>query len=290
MRIANASQAAFRSMDAEEFELWKNLLEQRTGMALTQARKPFLEACIAQRLHALSLRQYQEYYHYLVEGGAAEKAMEWSILVDQLTVQETSFFRHPSSFELVKHELEAFYQAHQPGYWNAWSVGCSTGEEPYSIAMLAHQVAKQYGREKQFGVMGTDISLSTITAAREGKYRVSRMHQVPAQWQAEYFESPAGGQLRINSILRERVCFARLNVLELKKTPINNMNLIYCQNMLIYFRRWRRHDIVRRLSEKLAVGGVLVLGLGELTEWRLPGLKRIEMADTLAFRRVAEVG
>lgn len=280
--------ASLASMDVEQFELWKNMLEQRTGMALTEARKPYLELCIAQRLKALSLEQYMDYYHYLVSGNLAEKAMEWSVLVDRLTVQETSFFRHPSSFELVNRELEAFYRANSKGYWNAWSVGCSTGEEPYSIAMLAHQVAQRYGREKQFGVMGTDISLFTIAAAREGKYRVTRLNNVSPEHQAQFFNKLPDGQLQVNEALRERVCFARLNVLELKKTPINNMNLIYCQNMLIYFRRWRRHEIVRRLSERLAVGGVLVLGLGELTEWRLPGLKRIEMADTLAFRRVAE--
>lgn len=280
--------ASLPKMDGEHFELWRNLLEQRTGTALTEARKPYLELCVAHRMKALSLAHYMDYYHYLVSGNLAEQAMEWSVLVDKLTVQETSFFRHPSSFSLVQDELEAFYQANNQGYWNAWSVGCSTGEEPYSIAMLAHQVAQQYGREQQFGVMGTDISLSTIAAAREGKYRMTRLNNVPPEYQAQYFNAQPDGQLQINDTLRERVCFARLNVLELKKTPINDMNLIYCQNMLIYFRRWRRHEVVRRLSERLAVGGVLVLGLGELTEWRLPGLKRIEMADTLAFRRVAE--
>lgn len=279
--------APFASMDGEQFALWKNMLEKRTGMALTDTRKPYLEMCITQRLRALSFEGYRDYYQYLVGGDVAEKAMEWSVLIDKLTVQETSFFRHASSFELVRRELEAFYQADSEGYWNAWSVGCSTGEEPYSIAMLAHQVAKQYGREKQFGVIGTDISLSTIATAREGKYWVSRLNNVRPDYQTQFFNTLSDGRLSINDTLRQRVCFARLNVLELKNTPIDKMNLIYCQNMLIYFRRWRRHEIVRRLSERLAIGGVLILGLGELTEWRLPGLKRIDMADTLAFRRVA---
>src|SRR5699024_3673785 len=220
--MSKSPAVSLASLDVEQFELWKNMLEQRTGMALTEARKPYLEMCIAQRLKALSLEQYMDYYHYLVSGNLAEKAMEWSVLVDKLTVQETSFFRHPSSFELVNNELQAFYRANSRGYRDAWSVGCSTGEEPYSIAMQADQVAQRYGPEKQFGVMGTDISLSPMAAARERKYRVTRLNNVSPEHQAQFFNTLPDGQLQINDALRERVCFARLNVLELKKTPINN--------------------------------------------------------------------
>ena len=91
--------------------------------------------------------------------------------------------------------------------------------------------------------------------------------------------------MAVAPVLRERICFARLNVLDLSTAPMNDMDLIFCQNMLIYFRRWRKRQIVNRLAERLAPGGILVLGPGEVTDWQHPDLERIHFADTLAFRR-----
>ena len=85
--------------------------------------------------------------------------------------------------------------------------------------------------------------------------------------------------------LRERVCFAHLNVLNLDQAPMDDMDLIFCQNMLIYFRRWRKRQIVNQLAGRLAPGGLLVLGPGEITDWHDPRLERVHFADTLAFRR-----
>ena len=83
--------------------------------------------------------------------------------------------------------------------------------------------------------------------------------------------------------IRDRVCFTRLNVLDLDKAPMHGMNIIFCQNLLIYFRRWRRREIVKRLAERLAPGGLLVLGQGELTDWQPPGLQRVPSEHVLAW-------
>ncbi len=110
--------------------------------------------------------------------------------------------------------------------------------------------------------------------------------QVDPQLREKYFQ-PSGNEqtLAVAPVLRERICFARLNVLDLSTAPMNDMDLIFCQNMLIYFRRWRKRQIVNRLAERLAPGGILVLGPGEVTDWQHPDLERIHFADTLAFRR-----
>ena len=275
------------AMDAEQFQLWQALLEERTGMTLAPERKPFLETSLNIRMRELGIDGYDTYYEQLVTGATEARAMEWSVLVDRLTVQETSFFRHPGSFALVEDFVNRFAAEREAGATlNAWSVGCSTGEEAYSLAMMINEQLDGCDRKLFYGITATDISLPTLAKARKGEYAARRVLQVDPQLREKYFQ-PSGNEqtLAVVPALRERICFARLNVLDLSTAPMNDMDLIFCQNMLIYFRRWRKRQIVNRLAERLAPGGILVLGPGEVTDWQHPDLERIHFADTLAFRR-----
>jgi len=263
------------------------LLEERTGMTLSNERKTFLETSLSIRMRELGIEDYDTYYEHLMVGSTESRAMEWSVLVDRLTVQETSFFRHPSSYALVEEFVQRF-KAEQPdgASLDAWSVGCSTGEEAYSLAMMINEQLNGGGRKLFYGITATDISLPTLAKARKGEYPARRVLQVDPLLREKYFQ-PCGNEqtLAVTPVLRERICFARLNVLDLSNAPMNDMDLIFCQNMLIYFRRWRKRQIVNRLAERLAPGGILVLGPGEVTDWQHPDLERIHFADTLAFRR-----
>jgi chemotaxis protein methyltransferase CheR/type IV pilus assembly protein PilK len=275
------------AMDAEQFQLWQALLEERTGMTLSNERKTFLETSLSIRMRELGIEDYDTYYEHLMVGSTESRAMEWSVLVDRLTVQETSFFRHPSSYALVEEFVQRF-KAEQPdgASLDVWSVGCSTGEEAYSLAMMINEQLNGGDRKLFYGITATDISLPTLAKARKGEYPARRVLQVDPLLREKYFQ-PSGNEqtLAVAPVLRERICFARLNVLDLSTAPMNDMDLIFCQNMLIYFRRWRKRQIVNRLAERLAPGGILVLGPGEVTDWQHPDLERIHFADTLAFRR-----
>lgn len=276
------------SMDAEQFTLWQALLEERTGMTLAPERKSFLETSLHGRMRELGLDDYDAYYEQLMAGATEARAMEWSILVDRLTVQETRFFRHPGSFALVEEFVDRFaVERAASATLNAWSVGCSTGEEAYSLAMLIQERFARGGKSLFYGITGTDISLPTLARARRGLFPRRRAMQVDAALRERYFEPADDQHLRVTQTLRERVCFAHLNVLNLDPAPIDNMDLIFCQNMLIYFRRWRKRQIATRLADRLAPGGLLVLGPGEVTDWHHPELERVSFPDTLAFRRRA---
>ncbi|PKM22670.1 MAG: methyltransferase [Gammaproteobacteria bacterium HGW-Gammaproteobacteria-14] len=272
-------------MEQEQFELWQALLEERTGMTLSQERKTFLETSLSIRMRELGLDDYEVYYEQLLVGTTESKAMEWSVLVDRLTVQETSFFRHPSSYALVEEYVLEFCRRPGTETLDVWSVGCSTGEEPYSLAMLIHAIFEESKSKHLFGVTATDISLPTLSKARRGNYPARRVERVDVMMREKYFERMSEREYQVTPSLRDRVCFARLNVLELSKAPMGNMDLIFCQNMLIYFRRWRKREIVTHLAERLAPGGMMVLGLGEITDWSHPDLERVPFKDTLAFRR-----
>lgn len=272
-------------MEQEQFELWQALLEDRTGMTLSQERKAFLETSLNIRMRELDLSGYDSYYQQLVAGSTETMAMEWSVLVDRLTVQETSFFRHESSYALVEQFVSEYAQRPGKQALDVWSVGCSTGEEPYSLGMLINEVFDVKKCQHFFGITATDISLPTLSKARRGVYPARRVERVDTAVREKYFERLNEREYQVVASLRDRVCFARLNVLEINKAPMQDMDLIFCQNMLIYFRRWRKRQIVTHMAERLAPGGMMVLGIGEITDWSHPDLERVPFKDTLAFRR-----
>lgn len=242
-------------MSAAEFRDWQVLLENRTGVVLNEQRRTFLQTSLTARMRELGIGDYHSYYRQVTDGPRG--AVEWAILLDRLTVQETRFFRHPPSFELLERYLgERLGREGMPRPWALWSVGCSSGEEPYSMAMCAAQALRGWQRGDFFGVTGTDISLHALQRARAANYPARKLEQLPAEMVERYCERQADGSFSVKTILTGRVCCARLNVLDLAKAPWSGMDVIFCQNLLIYFRRWRRREILNRLAERLAPGGL----------------------------------
>lgn len=274
--LADMSQAEFRD--------WQALLEERTGVVINEQRRAFLQTNLSARMRELEVTDYASYFRMVTDGPRG--AVEWSTLLDRLTVQETRFFRHRPSFDVLDSYLRgrlATDQQQQP--WALWSVGCSSGEEPYSMAICAAEVLRNSESAQQFGVTGTDISLNALSKAREARYGARKLEQMDADLCERYFATEVDGRFKVVPDLAARICFARLNVLELGKAPLTGMDVIFCQNMLIYFRRWRRREILNRLAERLAPGGLLVVGVGEVVGWQHPDLVPVADERVLAFTR-----
>jgi chemotaxis protein methyltransferase CheR/type IV pilus assembly protein PilK len=271
-------------MDEAQFLQWQALLEHRTGMTLSPERRSFLQTNLGIRMREIGCKTYQAYYEKVTSGSAA--IVEWATLVDRLTVQETRFFRDRDAFRLVSDYIMTRPREHLKRHpLEAWSVGCSTGEEPYTLAMLLQQSMQQLGMEPLFGVTGSDISKPALEKAQKGLYGARKLGGIDAETRQRYFLPNAHNQWQIMPTIRQRVCFTRLNVLDLNQAPMHGMNIIMCQNLLIYFRQWRRREIVKRLAERLAPGGLLVLGQGELTDWQHPSLQRMPSDNVLAWIR-----
>lgn len=262
------------------FFTWQELLEERLGLQLSEQRRSFLKTSLAIRMRELGFTDYLDYYRYIRSGDAG--LIEWNCLIDRVTVQETRFFRDPAAFALTRDFLtRRVHEVARP--LSIWSVGCSTGEETYSLAMMtADLLRRECDQVRHFGVTGTDVSSRALETARQGVYPARRVEMLDKRL-IERFFSPQVGQYRVAPALQERVCFTRLNVLELARSPMKELDLIYCQNMLIYFRKWRRKEIVSELAKRLAKGGMLVLGLGEVVDWKMPELTRVPGERALAY-------
>lgn len=271
-------------MDDDQFRQWQQLLENRTGMTLPAERRSFLQANLGIRMREIGCSSYQAYFERVASGSGA--IVEWSVLVDRLTVQETRFFRDPDAFSLVSdYILTRPREALRKDPLEAWSVGCATGEEAYTLAMILQESMEHLELKSYFGVTGTDISQPALEKARRGIFGPRKLVSVDERLKERYFSHRPENQVEIVPEIRDRVCFSRLNVLELNNAPMHGMNIIFCQNLLIYFRRWRRREIVNRLAERLAPGGLLVLGQGELTDWNHPLLQRVPSDKVLAWIR-----
>jgi type IV pilus assembly protein PilK len=270
-------------MTATEFHDWQVLLEERTGVVLNERRRAFLQTNLSARMRELGVMDYATYYRQVTDGPRG--AVEWSTLLDRLTVQETRFFRHRPSFDVLESYLHERLQRGITQPWELWSVGCASGEEPYSLAISAAEVLRESEHPDYFGVTGTDISLNALSKARDGQYGARRLEQLDADLCQRYFLAQDDGRFKVVPSLAARVCCARLNVLELAKAPMSGMDVIFCQNLLIYFRRWRRREILNRLAERLVPGGLLVVGVGEVAGWQHPELIPVADERVLAFTR-----
>ncbi len=273
-----------RPMSDEEFELWKALIEERVGITVDAARRSFFLTSLGLRMREIGLDDFGEYYARLQSAGWASEP-EWSVLVDRLTVQETSFLRHQPSFDCVTEHLRELLR--QPGLRQIqlWSVGCATGEEAYSLAMLTDELVLASGRRISWGVTASDVSRPALTRARQGIYGTRRLRALPPSWQQDYVDTLDEERGQIKAPLRDRLCFVQINVLDLKAVPLQDMDVIFCQNLLIYFRRFRKRDIVHQLIRRLAPGGLLVLGVNEMLDWRHDDVERVENRGVLAYRR-----
>ncbi len=260
-------------MEEEQFLRWQNLLEERTGMCLAPQRKSFLQTSLGIRMRELGCDDYEEYYQRVTVGTGG--AIEWAVLSDRLTVQETRFFRDPDAMLFVRnHLLEMAKTAPLDRSFDIWSMGCSSGEEVYSLAMLADECLSELGFK--YSVTGTDLSTVVLRKARQGKYPIRKLETLPVSYRQRYCIATQNNEYQIISELRDRTCFSQVNALNLDAFPVTGLSIIYCQNLLIYFRRWRRREILNALADRLVEGGVLVTGLGEMVDWQHPNLVQID--------------
>lgn len=275
-------------MDDLEFQRWVSLLEERTGVVVPPERRQFLETNLRLRMRELGVGSFEEYHGERLAG--RKGAVEWAVLVDRLTVHQTHFFRHQPSLDLVAEViLPDFLRRRRRGAaFHAWSVGCSTGEEAWSLAMVIDRFSLEADTRFHFGITASDVSHPALVFGRRGRYPRQKLSEIPQEYREQYCRDVDEREFSVHERLLKRVGFAMLNLLETARQPLSHLDLIYCQNVLIYFPKERRDDVLDQLVGCLRPGGYLILGPGEMTGWMHPGLSRVTGQRTLAYRRKVE--
>ncbi len=272
---------------SEELELWASLIESRCGLVFTESRGHLLCRCLWERARCHGLWSYRDYHAFLLRPEAGEE--EWSQLVELLVNGETSFFRHPPSYRALRDVILPAVTTRRPdpddGRLKLWSAGCATGEEAYSMAMVAHDPVLTEGLD--LIVHATDISSRMVAATRAARYRARKLAAVPFNLRRRYFAADPESQddFRVVSELRQRLVAGRLNLASDEPYRFRGQDVIFCQNLFIYLQPRARFTVLQRLGESLRQGGFLVLAPGEMVRSHLPWLALQPIPDCLVFRR-----
>ena len=249
-----------------EFNRFSSLIYDEVGIKMPPAKKTMLEARLQKRLKALGLNTFEEYADFVFS--AAGKGDELIHLIDVVTTNKTDFFREPVHFDyLVKSAIPSLIDSRDAGIRNPlkiWSAGCSTGEEPYTLAMvLSEFTASNPGFRTS--ILASDISTAVLSKARNAIYAEDRVDTIPLHLKKKYLlrsKDSSKSLVRIAPQLRTMVNFRRLNFME-DFGLHEQMDIIFCRNVIIYFDKPTQERLLNRFHQQLVRGGFLFLGHSE---------------------------
>jgi chemotaxis protein methyltransferase CheR len=231
-------------------------ISREVGLSLEAYKDKCLRRRIAVRMRASGVHSYVEYQALL-----DRDPEEYERLKDAITINVTRFYRNAETWDQVRAMLVPEICAHAGGPSRAWSAGCSSGEEPYTLAVLMAEHLDAQGRPDQLGLVtidATDIDRQCLQRARAARYNREALADVPADLVQRYFED-AGNEWRVTERVRTQVC-VRDSDLCTDPPPGRNYQLILCRNVVIYFARHTQERVFTQFVEALAPGGFLVLG------------------------------
>jgi chemotaxis protein methyltransferase CheR len=243
----------------EEFTLIQNTLRELRDFDLDNYKDKCIKRRIAIRVRATHCATVREYCDYLLA-----KEAEVDLLLKVMTIHVSQFFRNAQTFVKLEQEIfpYLFSTARQEGRGELklWSVGCSSGEEPYSLALL---LAEHFPRELerlQVSIRATDVDGGVLETARRGIYGEERLGELPAAYRQRYF-SCSDGKYHLRPAIKGMVSFHQADLSHGELYP--ESDLILCRNVLIYFERDQQERVIRSFARVLRPGGVLVLGKSE---------------------------
>lgn len=254
-------------MSSKDFSRLSEVIYRECGIKMSEGKKVMLEARLRRRLRDLCMQSFAEYCDYVLSPRGIEN--ELFLMINEVTTNKTDFFREPRHFEyLVNTALPQVMRVDGAGTrrsLNIWSAGCSTGEEPYTLAMVLSAFAEQYGSLK-FMILATDISTKVLQKATRAIYEMKAVEPVPAAMKKKYLlrsKDRNRDLVRIAPELRALVRFRRLNFMEGDFGMREPMDIIFCRNVIIYFDRPTQERLLNRFCEHLLPGGYLFMGHSE---------------------------
>jgi chemotaxis protein methyltransferase CheR len=244
------------TLRAPVFEKIRRLAYEKFGLNLTEAKQTLVAARLGKKLRELKIPSYEAYYDLVVADRSGESLIA---LIDALSTNHTSFLREASHFDfLVKNVLPRLRQRTSI---DIWSAPCSTGEEPYSIAVT---MLEQLGMPPKpaLRIRATDISTRALAIAEQGAYTADRLASVPMPLIKKFFKQSAPGAFQIIPEVRRMIEFDRGNLIEpMRATRL--IPIIFCRNVMIYFDKPTQERVVTNLSQFLEPGGYLLIGHSE---------------------------
>jgi len=271
-----------------EFQLFQELIFRESRIYLSPAKRELVQVRLSKRLRAKGMSSFKEYYHYLAyEDPEGE---EINRMLDVISTHQTAFFREPEQFQFLVNHLPLAGMEEKTGKGEKkiriWSAGCSTGEEPYSIAMTLYDwfldkgpwgvgrdprqqrplLSSIEGTDPECLIIATDISQGVVERALRGIYPEEKVRAIPTEQLRRHFQMGYGrseGHYRVKEHLKRMVRFMQWNLFD-KTPPVKDpLDLIFCRNVLIYFNKESQRELIQKFYRWLQPGGYLFLGHSE---------------------------
>lgn len=245
------------AISAAEFDQLRRLLQTHAGIALSDAKKHLVVGRLAPRLRHYGYASHTPYLRQIIAGDETE----FQIMVDLLTTNETSFFREPKHFDLLRRI--AAESSHRDGSFRVWSAACSSGEEPYTIAMV---LMDTLGDGQPWDITATDISTRILDRARSAHYALERARTIPRDILRKYCLKGVRSQegtFLIAPELRQRVTFRHLNLFQPLPDNLGQFDVIFLRNVMIYFDMDTKRKVVANLIPRLRREGYFLVGHSE---------------------------
>ena len=239
-----------------DFEQYRKLIYAESGITFTASNRSILESRLKEQLRSNGLPTVSAYYDKITKSKDELKAF-----LDAITTNLTRFFRNEAHFEALKNyvipEIINKIRKGFPGTIRLWSAGCSTGEEPYTIAMLLNEILPS---PWNFEILASDISLKCLMTAKEGFYAENRIAGIPDKYLAKYFEKVDGGYKALPS-LTSKIKFDYHNLKN--DSGQRNLDIVFCRNVIIYFDEAAQTEVINRFWNSMAQKSFLFIGHSE---------------------------
>jgi chemotaxis protein methyltransferase CheR len=261
MELTALNECNMKTVNESEFQLIKRLIYHQTGIFLNDHKKTMVANRLRNRLKTLGIDNYKRYYDYVTKEPAGRR--ELTECINCLTTNETYFFRHREQIEfLVENILPELRNQYKPSQKiKIWSVGCSSGEEPYSIAILLDKKLKQ-NEWDQIEIFASDINQTMIDRARQGIYKTYALQQMPKFDQDKYFiQDTENEQYHIIQKIKDQVQFRQHNILHTFYYGL--FDVIICRNVLIYFNKESKEKALQKMLYHLRPKGFFIIGFAE---------------------------
>lgn len=245
----------------KEFRLLAEYIETHYGIHLKDEKQSLLAGRLQNVLAQMGFTNFTAYYNYIIADKTGEAVIT---LVDKITTNHTYFMREPKHFYYFRDQvLPILAQTVKDKDLRIWCAASSTGEEPYTLAMLVDEF---FGKEKMYWdakILATDISSTVLETAQSGIYSNEKIAPLPIQWKTQYFSHHDAGNVIISEKIRKEVIFRKFNLMENIFPFKKKFHVIFCRNVMIYFDNKTKEVLINKLYDMLNYGGYLFIGHSE---------------------------
>jgi len=271
----------------ETFELLRDFIYSKTGIYFPEKKKYLIEGRLAKRLQSLNVPQFEDYLYLLKYGQYRES--EFESLCNIVTINETSFFRNEAQMNAFQQKLAGEIidakKAQGGRSLRIWSAACSSGEEPYTLAMLYLERLKPRYPDLNIEIIGTDINTAVIDMARRGEYSHYAIRSLPELYVNKYFDY-SNGLYHLRPEVKELVRFEYNNLIDHHMMrQMTHFDFIFCSNVLIYFDLKSKIQVVGDLYDSLNRGGYLFIGSSEMLHRISSAFKIVSFPKTTVYKK-----